>query len=355
MAEMAKELDVGQQAAQLSDAVHKKRAESAREWFKWWMDTGRREFTSAARTLGLGENGRTLCAKFYRRTLDGDPARIILAVEALRAQLEGPEGITEFVGFRETRCVKSVLKYAAAARDGHAIGLLIGSMGFGKTEAIREFQRRTEGDGKPPVEYLYCRISTNLPSLINDIAAQIGLIGPDSGGDPARLHKQIAHRLKSRPIFLVFDEADYLNRRCLDFIRNLNDESGAGSLLVGRPGLLKTIQEGISWTTLTDQEKERLVRDGPLAPFADRVFFVVLPGLSDDEVVEIAEDTLKAQLTDEAISKLLFYVGPNFRLLSRMIGKLRDIRVRAAKKIDQQMIEAAWLRLQYLNLEVQKR
>jgi hypothetical protein len=355
MPETANALEAVNQSAQLSDVLNKRRVENAHDWFVWWVKSGQREFTSAARTLGLGDNGRTICSKFYHCKLDSDPTRIVLAVEALRAQIEGPEGISRNIGFRETRCARAVIKYAAAARDGHAIGVLVGSMGFGKTEAIREFQRRTDGDGKPPVEYVYCRVSTNLPSLINDIAEQLGLIGRDRGGDPARLHRRIAQRLKSHPVFLIIDEADYLNRRCLDFIRNLNDESGAGSLLVGRPALLKTIREGVSWTTLHDDETERLVQDGPLAPFVDRIFFAALPGLNDDEAVQIAEDVLKGQLTDDGISKLLYFCGPNFRLLSRIIGKLRDIRLRSGKKIDKEMIEAAWLKIQHLDLDAQKK
>ena len=201
MAETANALDTTQQPAQIADALNKKRVENAHSWFKFWIDSEGREFTSAARTLGLGENGRTTCSKFYHGKLESDPTRIVLAVEALRAQLEGPEGVSRHIGFRETRCARAVLKYAAAARDGHGIGVLVGSMGFGKTEAIREFQRRTEGDGKPPVEYVYCRISTNLPSIINDLAQELGLVGRDRGGDPARLHRQIAQTLKSRPRF----------------------------------------------------------------------------------------------------------------------------------------------------------
>jgi hypothetical protein len=343
---------IEQAPAQLCDAINRKRVENAHAWFTAWIDADRREFTSAARTLGLGDGGRTVLSKFYHRKLEADPTRVVLAIEALRAQIEGPEGVSRFIQFRETRCARAIFKYATAARDGHAIGLLVGSMGFGKTEAMREFQRRTDRDGKPPVEYIYCRITSNLPALINDVAERLGIIGRDKGGDPATLHRRIADRLKSKPLFLMFDEADYLNRRCLDFIRNLNDETGAGILLIGRPTLLKTIKDGVSWTTLDDDEKERLVRDGPLAPFVDRIFFAVLPGLSDAEVVEITEDVLKARLDEEAISQLLFYVGPNFRILSKMIGKLRDIRLRAGAKIDKQMIESAWLRIQQLDADI---
>ena len=97
------------------------------------------------------------------------------------------------------------------------------------------------------------------------------------------------------------------------------------------------------------------MQEGPLAPFVDRVFFSALPGLDDGEVVEIAEDVLKAHLTEEAMTKLLFYVGPNFRLLSKMIGKLRDIRLRAGTKIDEKMIAAAWHKLQHLDIDAQRK
>ncbi len=85
------------------------------------------------------------------------------------------------------------------------------------------------------------------------------------------------------------------------------------------------------------------------------MFFSALPGLSDAEVVEINEDVLKGQLTEYAISKRLFYVGPNFRLLSKMIAKLKDIRVRAGAKIDKETIEAAWQKIQLLDLDGPKK
>src|SRR3989304_4609761 len=113
MAETASALEAATQPAQLSDALNKRRVENARSWFIWWIDGGEREFTSAARTLELGEGGRTVCSKFYHDKLDSDPTRIVLAVEALRAQLEGPEGVSRHIGFRETRCARAVLKYAA--------------------------------------------------------------------------------------------------------------------------------------------------------------------------------------------------------------------------------------------------
>jgi DNA transposition AAA+ family ATPase len=348
MSETANAVDLTATApAQLSDAINRKRIENAHAWFKQWIDTDQRNLTSAARTL---EIERSLCSKFYHRKLDSDPTRIVLAIEALRGRLEGPEGIQRFMGFVETRCAKLVFKYASAARDGHAISLLVGSTGCGKTEAIREFQRRTESDGKPRVEYLYCRVTSNLPALINELAERLGIIGRERGGDPAKLHRRIAERLKSRPLFLVFDEADSLGLRQIEFARNLSDECGAGILLIGRPTLLRTIKGGLSWATLGERES-----DGPLAPFVSRVSFTALPNLSDDEATDITEDVLKAQLNDDAIAALLSYIGGDFRLLSKVIGKLRDIRARAGAWIDKPMIEAAWLRLQHLDVDALKR
>lgn len=338
--------DKQERGAEIAD---KKRVENARAWLRWFIESEDQEYTAMARRLGLSESGgRNLVSRFANNKLDVDPTQIVLAVESLRAQVEGPEGITKFIGFRETRSAKMLWRHVAAARDGHFVGVVVGPVGFGKTEAVREFQRRVRNDGKAPVEYVYARVTTNLPALINEVAETIGLIDRGRGGDPARLHRLIAQSLRSRPRFFVFDEGDYLNDRCLTFVRNLHDESGAGMAIVGRPMLLKTIDEGLYWSRANGDGKDRVVADGPLAPFVDRIFSAVLPGLGDDEVVEVAEDVLKGKLTEDAVKKLLFYVGPNFRLLSRVIGALRDIRIKGGRTIDHQMIEAAWRKLQRL-------
>src|SRR3990167_4225347 len=197
--------------AGLSDA---KRPEDARRWFNHLIETEKLEYTSAALRLGLEkEPGRNLVSKFCRDKFDPQTdgaqiARMVLLIEALRAQREGPEGITEFIGFQETRSCQMLWHHLDAARNGHFIGVAVGPMGFGKTEAIREAERRRRRDGKPPIEYLYCRVSTNLPALINEVAEVMGLIERGGAGDPARLHRKIAQSLQSRPLFLVFDEAD---------------------------------------------------------------------------------------------------------------------------------------------------
>lgn len=329
-----------------AEIADKKRVENARAWFQKLVQEEGLEYIAAARRLGLNDNARSPVSAFCRDKFTGDPTNLVLAIEALRAQLEGPEGITDYIGFRETRCARLLLRHAQAARDGHYIGLLVGGVGYGKTEAIREAERRSRDDGKPPMLHIYSRISTHLPALICEVAESLGLIPRGGGGDPARLHRQVAQSLLARPRFLIFDEADYLNERCLTFIRNLHDESGIGALVVGRPALVKTIERGMQWSTTNGDSRDHATMDGPLAPFVDRVFAAALPGLGDDEVIEITEGALKARLDQEAIQKLLFYVGPNFRLLSRMIGKLRDIRLKAGRTIDKKMIEAAWLKFQ---------
>ncbi|GEM_PF-3330000 len=321
-----------------------RRIEDARDWLEDFCK--KTEFTAAARRLGLGDAGRSTVSKFVHDKLDADPTRIVLAVESLRAQIEGPEGITKYIGFRETRCAQMIWRQADAARDGHYMALLVAPPGFGKTEAIRAYEKRKKDDGKAEVAYIYCRVTTNLPMLVNEVAETLNLLTPGKTGDAGRLHREVARTLRSRARFLIFDEGDLLNDRCLTFIRNLHDECGVGCLIVGRPELVKTVAKGSHSANVTVDGKERAVLDGPLAPFVNRVVSVALPGLGEDEVVEIAEDALKATLTEEAVTKLLFYVGPNFKILSYMIGRLRDIRIKAGRTIDDRMIDAAWRRMQ---------
>jgi hypothetical protein len=224
--------------------------------------------------------------------------------------------------------------------------LLIAPPGFGKTEALRAYEKRTRNDGKPQVAYIYCRVTTTLQGIVNEVAETLGLIERGRIGESSRLHREIARTLRSRPLFLIFDEADLLSERCLTFIRNLHDESGLGCLIIGRPELVKTINRGAHWSKVEGDDKDRDVLDGVLAPFVNRVISAALPGLAEDEVVDITEGVLKARLTEDAVTKLLFYVGPNFKLLARLIGILRDIRVKAGKTIDERMIDAAWRKTQ---------
>lgn len=346
MAELAKQFD-DERYDSISET---KRIEKARSWLEGYIEENRLDYTASARQLGLGDGGRTSVSRFVQGKLDSDPSRLVLAIEQYRATQEGPEGISAIVGFRETRCVVKVWQQANEARDGHKMAAVIGFTGYGKTEALKQFQRRAHGDGKPPVRAITCNVLTNGPFLARKLALDMGVV--ETGGEPAMCLELVTKRLRAYPEFWIVDEANFLRERCLHILRYVHDTTGTGILLAGTPLFMNMVANRSSSTGLYKSADDQNSRgfDGPLALFADRIFTQLLPGVLEDEIAEIGEDVLNATLTDQGLSKLVFYVNHNMRLLTRLLLQLRDSRKRSGqKKIDEKMVEAAWIKLQHID------
>lgn len=328
--------------------TEKKRIEAARAWLDAWVQEHHLNYTAAARQIGLGDAGRTPVSRFVRGEMDGDLTRLVLAVEQFRATVEGPEGISAIIGFRETRCARLIWSVAHDARDNHKMAAVIGYTGYGKTEALNQFQRRTHQDNRPPVRIVTCNVLVNAPFLARKLALDMGLV--EKGGEPAMCLELVNRRLRAHPEFWIVDEANFLKESCLHVLRNIHDVTGTGMLLAGTPTFLSMIANRSNGNgLLRDEDNGARGYDGPLALFADRVFSQVLPGVMEDEVTEIAESVLACQLTDQALSRLVVYVNHNMRLLTRILLQLREQRRRAGtRRVDEKMVEAAWAKLAHI-------
>jgi len=343
MAETAR-IQEHEQEEKLLSEVSINREADARDWLRSFFRTEGIDKTALARRLGIGKEGRTVVTKFLadKRDDDANFARITLATERLRAQVDGPEGVAKYIGFQETACVSAIWNHAKKVRDGHLLGAVVGPIGSGKTEALREFQRRARHDGGAPVRIIRCRTTMNLPSFVRKIAVDLNLI--EHGGDVSTLHEQIVRRLSSYPEFLIFDEIDYLtyHEKSFHFLRDLYDETGTGMLLSGQLYFLSYVWGRADFAS-TNKDEKGISRSGSLAPFADRLAVEVAPGLNDEEVVDICEQALNATLEEEASKKLIFYVEHNFRMLALMLRVLRDMRLKHGRSVNRRMIEAAWM------------
>ena len=332
--------------AERSTITERKRIESARAWLEAWVEEHHLNYTAVARQIGLGDAGRTPVSRFVKGEIDGDATRLVLAVEQFRATVEGPEGISAIIGFRETRCARMIWSAAHDARDNHKMAAVIGFTGAGKTEALKQFQRRTHQDNKPPVRIVTCNVLVNAPFLARKLALDMGLV--ERGGEPAMCLELINRRLRAHPEFWIVDEANFLKESCLHVLRNIYDVTATGMLLAGTPTFLSMVANRSDNSMYRGEEKDRRY-DGPLALFADRIFSQTVPGVLEDEIVEIAESVLACQLTEQALSRLALYVNHNMRLLTRMLLQLRDFRRKAGtRKVDEKMVEAAWIKLAHI-------
>lgn len=346
MAETAEKIILDDAREAVTDG---KRIEASRSWLEAWIEEYHLDYTAAARQIGLGDSGRTAVSRFVQGKLDSDPSKVVLTIEQFRATVEGPDGISAVVGFRETRSVKLAWQIADDARDNHKMAAVVGYTGYGKTEAFKQFQRRRHQDKKPPVRIITCNVLVNAQFLARKLALILGVV--QKSGEAAMCLDLVTRRLQARPEFWIIDEANFLREPCLHVLRNIYDVTGNGMLLVGTPTFLSMVANRARDAGLYKPADEGKARgaDGPLALFADRIFSQELPGLREDEIVEIAEDVLNGTLTAQALSRLTVYCNHNIRLLTRMLLQLREYRKKSSsRKIDETMIEAAWAALAHL-------
>jgi len=342
MSETAEKLDAGLEE-QPEIVISIGRAETARSWLDEFRKHEALEKIAIARRLGFDDNGRNRVRKFLEG--DDDPV-MVLAVERLRATIEGPDGISKYIGFRETRCARTIIEFALKIRAAGLFGAVVGPVGAGKTEALKKIQRGTRNDGRPPVRIIRACSMTNSPGLVRSLAEEMGI----KAAEVSKLYREIVRRLSARPEFLIVDEADYLlqNERCLHFFRDLHDETGNGVLFSGQLYFLNQVWERANRRTSANAEEGRLAMGGALAAFADRLRVQVAPGLDDEEVISISQDVLKMTLTDEAAKRLIVLVNHDFRSLALLIGIMRDIRTRAGHTVDHRFIEGAWIRAMHI-------
>jgi DNA transposition AAA+ family ATPase len=319
------------------------RAETARSWLKEFRKQEGLEKIALSRRLGFGDNGRSRVHKF----LEGqDDPGLVLAAERLRATVDGPDGISAFIGWKATRTAKTVIEFATKVRSGGLFGAIVGPVGAGKSEALKKFEQSTRGDGLPRVRILRARSTMHLAGLVRTLASDMGI----KGGEISRLHSEIVSRVSARPEFWIVDEVDYLlhKERSLHFLRDVHDESGIGVLFSGQLYFLRQVWERANRGAAGIVEEGRLSMSGPLAAFADRLRVQIAPGLDDEEVIAIAQDVLKVTLTDEAAKRLIVYVNHDFRVLSLLISVMRDVRQRIGKTCDHRVVEACWTRAMHV-------
>jgi hypothetical protein len=186
----------------------------------------------------------------------------------------------------------------------------------------------------------------HLPGLVRGLAEEMGI----KGGEVSKLHAEIVSRLSGRPEMLVVDEVDYLlhNERSLHFFRDLHDETGIAVLFSGQLYFLTQVWERANRGGGGIVEEGRLSMGGALAAFADRLRVQIAPGLDDEEVVSLVQEVLACTLSEDAVKRLIVYVNHDFRVLSLLIGVMRDLRQRAGKTVDHRVIEASWARAMHV-------
>jgi DNA transposition AAA+ family ATPase len=137
----------------------------------------------------------------------------------------------ETIDVVRTETFESLIAYFERAYQTHGIYAFTGKSGFGKTVACKYYSK-----WRLRAIYIGGRVSMGPKNLMQEIitAAKIRTKINNSVYD---LQNSIAEYMRLRSALLIVDEADKLNIRSLDALRELYDSCPMGLVLIGEPNL----------------------------------------------------------------------------------------------------------------------
>ncbi|MBR1430173.1 AAA family ATPase [Ruminococcus sp.] len=198
--------------------------DEAREKLKEFKQQTGKTQAQIAKELNVSE---TVVSGFLTGKYKGDmehTAAIVLSYiesgTARRIAAKAPEYYPE---------LKNSMKVEFAARYAHSnnsISLVYGAAGSGKTTALKHYTAENPG-----VIYIAANAATRTGRAV--LYTLLEEMGMKPTGTEFQLMRSLVDKLKDTNRLVIIDEADHLSFRCLQEIRNLNDEAGIGLVLSG--------------------------------------------------------------------------------------------------------------------------
>jgi len=222
------------------------------------------------------------------------------------------------------RRVADVLDYAAAHC---AIGVVTADFGVGKTEAVKEWRRRTAGKVESLV-FEFDEFSTcNKVDFIRGLGRMFGIecaLGSFNGG---LVFRELCERLREQPCLLIFDQCETIRPRICQIIRQLWDrtaDAGVGVVLLAAPILLARLSNG---------------KMADLGALSSRVgVWAPLAGLSKEEFAAIVKQEGITDVDQEAFDLWWQATGGSMRRLLRAVDLLKA--KHAGKRVTEKTVES---------------
>jgi DNA transposition AAA+ family ATPase len=303
-------------------------------WLASYLDETKLTKAGAADAMGID---RSTLSKVLDGTYGAQDLTAMLdRIRAFRLKIEGPDGLSAVIGFRETRTVRLVFDAYAKARTRGELLVLVGEGGEGKTWAFREIIRRANKAGQAPPVYICCNVFTSAYALALRLSHELG-VGRRETADATLA--SLADKLRYQPRVLIVDEINYVARKAADVLRWLRDETGIGILLAGNTAL-----NGAGGRTRAGLLFDLVHRHPDVEPLFSRARVLEMPGVFQDEAEAIATDVLGA-FSPNGMERLLARTRQSIRLLVRMVEELRELKKGVKGPIGASLVDEAWKRL----------
>ncbi|MCW9699746.1 AAA family ATPase [Avibacterium sp. 20-129] len=237
----------------------------------------------------------TVVSLYLKGEYNGNVADIDRKVEELierdKAKVVEAKYNATFVPTLAARRGMEVMQFAHIEGE---INVIYGSAGLGKTQMLKEYERRNSSAVLIEVDP-----SCTPKVLLRKIAEAVGA---NARGVNNELLDSIVSKLKGSERLLMIDEAELLSTRSLEFIRRIHDLTGVGVVLAGMPRLLINLKG----------------KNNELAQLYSRVGFACDLGnaLSEEDLGLLAESALG---TSEFNTPLIKACNGNVRRLSKLM------------------------------------
>lgn len=202
-------------------------------------------------------------------------------------------------GVIETRNFQNIFDACALAKSHHKMIGIVGSTGFGKSTALREFYAASEN-----TYLITCQKTMSAKQFLQQLLREMGI---SFNGTVFHIVERLAEELNKQdsPLILI-DEAGKLSMRTMEYLHDLRDatKSNAGIVMVG----VEYFRENLK--TAAQRNKEGMPE------FYDRISsWITLEKPCKDEIRAICK--MKG-LTDKNVVHQMFKAG-NFRKLVNYI------------------------------------
>jgi DNA transposition AAA+ family ATPase len=138
------------------------------------------------------------------------------------------------ISFVPTQNARIAFGMLRRAQIDHKIVLITSESGYGKTEAVKEYARRT-----PNAILIETDSTFSSKILISFLHKQLGYSGH---GTKFSMMQELIGVLDSSNRLIIIDEADRLGYESLELLRRLHDKTKIGMALVGAPVLVENIR-----------------------------------------------------------------------------------------------------------------
>lgn len=198
-------------------------------------------------------NGGTAVLEEIRRVLDqaragdilqpGGPNSVALTEDASKPVRKVKQRGT----FYETQSFLRISETLDYCAEKGALGAVSADFGVGKTEAVREWRRRTAGK-IDSVDFEFDDfVAANKIEFISMLAGMFGLPAAGGSANGGRVFREVCSYLRENPCLLILDQCESVRPRVLQVVRQIHDrtaDAGVGIVILGAPILLSRMLSG---------------------------------------------------------------------------------------------------------------